>query len=262
MINPRIALLALLTSVQVLASAQQSVDIGLYEDENGALEVRVTPTADMDGVLSNLSFTLAWDNATSPTLGAPEQDLATRTVAAVAPSGGVHTVGTTSYRIYTVVSLTSFSEAGIHWEAGQPYTLAKFPVNGRVRVELANDAWVRDPHNNGEFYVSVGGLNATGGIVQASALVGRAEVTASVLPNPFDGQHLTIAVHNAAPDVSAVLLDILNAQGELVARERLSLSDGLLNTTVELNKTFAKGSYTVTLVVGDRSFTERLIVAR
>lgn len=262
MINPRIALLALLTCVHAAANAQQRVDIGVHEDENGALEVRVIPAADLDGVLSNLTFTLSWDNSTPVTVGTPQQDPATRTVAAVMPSGGAHTVGTTTYRIYTVVGLTSFSEAGLHWEADVPYTLVRFPVNGRVRVELANDAWARDPHNNGEFYVSVGGMNATGSVVRSSALVGRADVTASVLPNPCDGEHLTIAVRNAAPEVNAVLLDILNAQGELVMRERLPLSDGLLNTTLGLEKTLAKGSYTVTLMVGDRSFTERLIVAR
>jgi len=263
MIHPRNFLLALTAFIGYTASmAQQSVDIGLYEAENGALEVRLTPTNDFDGVLSNLSFTLAWDNTTSATLGTPQQDFTTRRVAAVVPSGGVHIVGTTRYRIYTVVGLTSLSEAGLQWEAGRSYVLASFPVSGRVSVELATDAWVRDPHNNGEFYVSVGGVNATGSVVQASALVGHAEMMASVLPNPCDGQHLSVTVRNAVSGVNAVLLDILNAQGELVVRKSLPVNDGSLNTTIELDRTLAKGSYTVTLILGDRSFTERLIVAR
>lgn len=262
MINARIALLSLIASFHLAASAQQSVDIGLYEAEDGALEIRVTPTADLDGVLSNLSFTLAWDNSTSASFGTPLQDDATRAAALVAPSGGIHTVGTTNYRIYTVVGMTSFNEVGLHWEAGLPQTLASIPVNGRVRVELATDAWARDPHNNGEFYVSVGGLNATGNIVNGAVVVGKAELTASVLPNPCDGEHLSLSVRNASPEVNAVLLDILNAHGEVVIRERLPMSDGLLNTTITLDKTLAKGSYTVTMVVGDQTFTDRLMVAR
>ncbi len=262
MINARIALLSLIASFHIAASAQQSVDIGLYEAEDGALEIRVTPATDLDGVLSNLSFTLAWDNSTSASFGTPLQDDATRAAALVSPSGGIHTVGTTSYRIYTVVGMTSFNEVGLHWEAGLSQTLASIPVNGRVRVELATDAWARDPHNNGEFYVSVGGLSATGNVVQASALVGRAEMSVSVLPNPCDGEHLTVSVRNAPGGASVVQLDILNAQGDLVVSKRLPLHDGLLNTTIDLDRTLAKGSYSVVLTIGGRTFTERLMVAR
>ncbi|MBK6832062.1 MAG: hypothetical protein IPG92_15620 [Flavobacteriales bacterium] len=65
-INARIALLSPIASFHIAASAQQSVDIGLYEAEDGALEIRVTPATDLDGVLSNLSFTLAWDKMKLP----------------------------------------------------------------------------------------------------------------------------------------------------------------------------------------------------
>ena len=139
MINARITLFALFASFQIAASAQQSVDIGLYEAEDGALEIRVTPATDLDGVLSNLSFTLAWDNTTSASFGTPLQDDATRAAALVAPSGGIHTVGPTNYRIYTVVGMTSFSEVGLHWEAGVPQILARIPVNGQVRLEPDGD---------------------------------------------------------------------------------------------------------------------------
>src|SRR5882672_3618882 len=49
--------------------AQGTVDIGLHYNGHDALEVKVRPSSDFDGIFSSLVFALRWDKNSDITLG-------------------------------------------------------------------------------------------------------------------------------------------------------------------------------------------------
>ena len=246
----------------ISSQAQQKFDIGLFEGDNGAVEVRVVPHNDFDGIFSSLVFTLKWEATANTVIGPLVQSDQARSIIPVAPSGAVHAEGAYNYRIYAGNGMENLAAMGTHWVSGQEYTIAALPVAGHAQVELANDAWTNDLHHNGDYFISLGGLDRTGTITKAVSWGGIPEVTVGLLPNPNNGERLFITIPELADDVDFVTLDITDAKGERVFSEALEVNDGRLDTALEMKGKLADGLYIVTIGVGTQVFTERLVVTK
>lgn len=235
------ALSALLLAASGWATAQQNVDIGLYQSD-GVLEVKVRPEADFSGIFSSMVFTIRWDSNSSASLGASTQDEAVANYMGVERSGNIREQGGFRYAVYAGFGMRSLSNAGANWQAGQEYTVLRIPVTGQGEFELVNDAYTADRQNNGNYYVSLGGTDRTGIIYKGLA---PASEDGSVLiqPNPNNGR-FTLSFANSTK--SDVTVEVINSIGQTVFNETVRDLEGNYKREMDLS-TMGAGAYYVKL---------------
>lgn len=150
----------LLAIITVLGLSQlclsQQVDIQLVENAPDYTRVELLPTAEWNSILSNVVFTLKWPVGQTVTLGTPTVNPA---YTSMLPSGTLWVSGGFTYQVY----------AGFGFDAelitpDQPIVIT-IPKEGTYTPQIANDPFVQSSQVNGEFYVSIGGLNVTGDIL-------------------------------------------------------------------------------------------------
>jgi hypothetical protein len=213
-------------------SAQQPVDIGLYQDGD-LLEVRVRPQSDFDGVFANVVFTLRWERTSAAALGPLRQQKSSSTYMPLQPSGPVHQVGDFNYQIYTGFGFeTVASSSGGAWRAGQEYTIAFIPVNGAAEFHIANDAWTNEITNNGNYYVSLGGLDKTGIIYKGVAGNAGSSTPLSIVPNPNRGQFTITMPVNSSDNM---WFEIVNTAGQVVYRETPNAAENSFRKDMDLS---------------------------
>ena len=203
---------ALLMGFSSLLSAQSPVDIGLHTN-NGQLEVHMRPSADFDGILSSTVFTLRWENNANIELGEPTQPNGAATYIPIAQSGAVRDAGTFSYMVFAGFGFEAIRNTGEAWEAGKEYTVLSIPFTGNADVELVNDNWTSEVTNNADYYVSLGGLDATGAIYQKSITASQEDGVVTILPNPNDGQFMFSFLVATASDIQ---VDVMNTLGQSI----------------------------------------------
>ncbi len=246
-------LTALFTVASLGAYAQSALDVGLFR--NGSdLEVRVRPTSDFDGVFSAMVFTVRWDRSTGATLGAPVQRNAAETYMPVAPSGGVHEVGAKNYQIFAGFGFQRLTTTGETWEAGKEYVIATIPVQGTADFELINDSWTGEVTSNGDYYVSLNGVDQTG-IIYKDLVNASSDTHISVVPNPNNGQFtFSFNVEEAAN----VRIELVNALGQTVFTEDLRQYTGTYRQQMDLT-TMSNGFYYLKVMRGDRTDVEKVV---
>lgn len=232
-----------------IASAQGQLDISLHQDIN-AVEVRVRPTSDFDGLFSSIVFTLR--TTSGVTLGAVSNDALSGTH--VAASGPTMADGDHQHQVYTGFGFTPFTELGIAWEAGAGYAVCTIAYEGVGTIELVND--VTTSAHNGDYYISLNGLDRTG-LIYDNATTAIAEdedpITDALLvwPNPTSGP-----VNVALDDFDGqVTLDVLDALGQVVISTRTSDAMGRLDLGAA-----AAGRYMVRATQGARVVQSPLVV--
>lgn len=243
----------------IAASAQPNVDIGLYDDGSGQLQVRLRPDGPFDGLVSSIVFTIRWSDASGATLGLVSQQSPQSLYLPTGKSGPMQTDGGYRYQIFAGVSLVTLLDAETAWVGGEEIVLCQIPVNGSAYFEIVNDAWTGDVGHNGDYYVSLNGQNRTGSIYSISTQVASLENETpgiTLLPNPTEGA-ARLTLSGAADDQVAV--EVFDLTGRCIMKTLRANVTGLYRETLDLSSN-ADGVYMVKVRVGDTVHTQRLVV--
>lgn len=247
------ALSALFVAATGLTSAQQNVDIGLYQN-NGMLEVKVRPEADFNGIFSSLVFTIRWDSNSSASLGNADQDEDVASYMSVDRSGNIRENGGARYAVYAGFGMRAMSNAGVNWQAGQEYTVLRIPVTGQGEFELVNDAYTADRQNNANFYVSLGGTDRTGVIYKGLAPASE-DGNVLVQPNPNNGRFTLSFTNTEKGDVT---VEVINSIGQSVYNETVRDLEGNYKREMDLS-TMGAGAYYVKLKRNGNTTSHKVI---
>ncbi len=247
-------LLAILTVTASVSLAQNAVDIGLYQN-NGVLEVKVRPGSDFSGVFSSLVFTVRWDSNSGAELGTSSQEGAAAEYIAVNRSGAVREEGGFRYAVYAGFGMVPMSSAGVEWRAGQEYTIASIPVQGKGEFELVNDAYTAERSNNANYYVALGGTDRTGIIYKGLA---SSEEDGSVLiqPNPSNGRFTFSFTNEIKGDV---IVEMVNSIGQTVMNETVRELEGAYKKEVDITQHGA-GAYYLKIKRNGGTSTHKVVI--
>lgn len=238
------------------AAQADAVDITLATNANGQLEVKLRPSANFDGVVSSLVFTVGWDAATDAHLGAVQQSGPTGTFLPVNRSGEEVENGGQRYQTFTGYGLVTLKSVPTQWVAGQEYIIATIPVTGAADFSLADNSWTAA--NNTGFYVALGGTDETGEIYGLATGVLPGETGSdglSVVPNPAEkATMITLDLQQTAD----LRLELLNAAGQVVWKEDRPGAAGQLRIPLDLSN-FDKGVYLLRVHGMDQLLTQRVV---
>ncbi|MBS1569959.1 MAG: T9SS type A sorting domain-containing protein [Bacteroidetes bacterium] len=241
-----------------LATAQAAnVDITMVPNSNGQLDIKLRPSANFDGLVSSLVFTVRWDAGTEAHLGAIQQADPAITYLPVSRSGGEQDAGGERYQIFVGFGMTPMQWIPTNWVAGQEYTVATIAVTGTAEFSLVNDNWTS--LNNADYYLALGGLDETGEIYGGTTtgiLAGEAaDGGVSVVPNPTDKASVITLELKQAQDLN---LELLNAAGQVVWKESKAAAFGTVRIPLDLS-TLDKGVYLLRIHRKGDTITQRVV---
>jgi hypothetical protein len=245
---------ALAGLVSISASAQNTVDIGIFQNE-GNIEVKVRPQTGFDGIFSSVVFTIRWDKNSGATL---EEINAPDGVAMIPmmKSGGIHENGIHNYQIFSGVGFQTLEQMGTEWKANEEYTILSIPYRGSAEFELVNDAWTNIQENNGNFYVSMGGRDETGVIYKNTTGVATSlEGSVSIQPNPNNGLFNFSFVVPSAMDLD---VEVVNTLGQVMYSEQLADYEGRFVKEMDLTNE-SNGVYYLKLKSSDNSSVHKIV---
>jgi hypothetical protein len=81
-------------------------------------------------------------------------------------------------------------------------------------------------------------------------------------PNPNRGDQLYLGLDAVEEGVQTVSIDIVDLYGKRVSARTIPVTDGFVNTVLDLEGTMANGLYMVNITAGEQRFTERLVIQR
>lgn len=150
--------LILLTLISFDLFSQNNVNAEITKITSSYVDVTLYPAIYESSVLSNVVFTLKWKNNQAISLGEPELIHSLL----ITKSGPVLTNGNWKYQIYCGFSFTKT-------EIGQPIII-RIPKSGSGNLTIATDNFVKNIMINGNYYVSIGGQDVTGEILEAKSV--------------------------------------------------------------------------------------------
>lgn len=157
------AALALACSFNWPAQAQNLPVVDITMAHNGAsqIEVRLRPSGPFNQVVSNVVFTLRWQEQFGPALSLIEPVFPQSEYLPIGTSAIVNGGNGYLYRTYYSVGLAPMSDFGHAWEGGIEYPICTLDVvTPGTQVELVNDAFTAA--DNRDFFASLNGWPATG----------------------------------------------------------------------------------------------------
>lgn len=235
------------------AIAQNSVDIGLYQNNN-MLEVRVKPQSDFNGIFSAVVFTIKWDGYSGTTLGAPTQEGSAAQYIPIQRSGNMHEHGSINYQVYAGFGNTPLSSNNAAWTAGEEYVIAMIPVTGKGEFELVNDSWTNEPTHNANYYVSLGGHDKTG-IIYKSITTAEEDGSVIIQPNPNQGHFTFSFVNNSAMDIK---VEVVNALGQSVFNDAVPAFEGTYRKEMDISA-MSNGIYYLKVKRGEHSSVHKIV---
>jgi hypothetical protein len=93
---------------------------------------------------------------------------------------------------------------------------------------------------------------------QNFAAEGAAELR--MFPNPNRGDLLNVSLSTVEEGVNTVSVDIYDLFGKRVSARTIVVTDGHVNTILDLNGELAAGMYLVNITAGETLYTERLVI--
>lgn len=155
-----------LSSLTLLA--QERVDIELINTPpDQPCQILLWPQQPDDAVLSNIVFTLKWKTGYRLALGGVLES-----PIPLSPVGASIDIGRYSYRTYTGIGMDS-----VRFHHKQPIVIL-VDKQGVGKVMIATDEFLERPAFNASYYISVGGRDVTGVVIEPTN-------------NPFVEQHTT-----------------------------------------------------------------------
>ncbi|MBS1569004.1 MAG: T9SS type A sorting domain-containing protein [Bacteroidetes bacterium] len=249
------ALAAVLMLSMSTATAQQQVDIGLFQDGN-ELEVRARPTENFDGLLSAVLFTIRWERATGGQLLSLKQKGEAATYIPIAKSGGVHQDGPFNYQVYAGFGFDRIDEAGTTWKAGEEYVIARIPYTGQCNFALVNDAWTNVDQNNGDYYVSLNGYDRTGIIYKSGIVAPTTDLGVGIVPNPSRGEFVLTVPTDGQSDLA---LEIVSNSGQVVFKDAPGRLEKTYRRDMDITR-FGAGNYHLRITRNGAVETHKIIV--
>jgi hypothetical protein len=244
--------------------ATPSVDITWAMNTEGQIEVKMRPDGPFSDYFSSHVFTLRWLDASGAGLGSVVQELPYSALVPVFKSGPEVVSGIYRYQIFVGFGNYAFTEAEppVSWEAAVEYTICRINVNnGSALFEIVNDEWTSDLNNNGDFYVSLNGVESSGIIYSPSTSVITPDDERSAMslsPNPAKGT--TALKVELAKELVRADLFIDDAAGRVVSAQTLSLAAGAWRGDLDVSG-LPSGVYTVRLLHEAGVSQVRLVVA-
>ena len=244
----------LLTATSLQAS---NVDITMVPNNDGQLEVKLRPSANFDGMVSSLVFTVKWDAGSEAHLGAIQQEAPASTYLPISRSGGEQDAGGDRYQIFVGFGMTPMQWIPSDWVAGQEYTVVTIPVTGTAEFSLVNNTWTG--LNNADYYLALGGADETGtiyGDLSTGVIAGdKGDGSVSVVPNPTNK---ATVITMDLQKTQSLQLDLLNAAGQSVWKESVPNASGTVRIPLDLTD-FEKGVYLLRVQGADKVVTHRVV---
>ncbi len=95
----------------------------------------------------------------------------------------------------------------------------------------------------------------------SSSLATQGDGTLTLYPNPNNGEQLFISLTEVGADVNTVRVDIYDLMGKRVTARTIAVADGFVNSAMDVHA-IASGMYMVNITVGEKTYTERLVIQR
>lgn len=236
--------------------AHAGVDITSVILPDGRVEVRLRPDQNFSQLVSSVLFTVRWDASADVHLGALSQPGQTSAYVPVIRSGGEQEANGYRYQIFASVSLTPMDWVDESWQAGQEYVIARINPSGPANFHLAEDDWTFA--NNGDYYVSLNGLDTTGDLYSISTSTGSvaAPVTGlQVMPNPTDRDTwITYTPVEPGP----VRIELFDATGRSVQQRSLGVLSNTWRGQLEMGD-LMPGVYLLRVTGKDQGLVERIV---
>ncbi|MBK9626529.1 MAG: T9SS type A sorting domain-containing protein [Flavobacteriales bacterium] len=83
----------------------------------------------------------------------------------------------------------------------------------------------------------------------------------TLYPNPNNSEQLFISLTEVGADVNTVSVDIYDLMGKRVTARTIAVADGFVNSAMDVHA-IASGMYMVNITVGEKTYTERLVIQR
>ncbi len=81
-------------------------------------------------------------------------------------------------------------------------------------------------------------------------------------PNPNRGDELNVTIDDLGALVGTATIDIIDLFGKRVATGTINVDGSNINHVLKLRADIADGLYIVNITAGDKTFTQRLVIAR
>jgi hypothetical protein len=137
--------------------SQNIVNAQITQMTESYIDVTLYPAIYENSVLSNVVFTLKWRNNQNISLGEP--DIINSLL--IKKSGPVLTNGNWKYQIYCGFSFVAT-------EIKQSIII-RIPKSGNANLIITTDDFVKNIMINGDYYVSIGGQDVTGEILETKS---------------------------------------------------------------------------------------------
>lgn len=239
------------------------------EGNNGPLDVLLTETPQelqvvvrtsetlYGGLTDNIQFTLCWDEANTSIpalLGSYTSDFK------LEPQGEAVTSNGKIYQIFAMVDGIPVPDPLV---AGSELTVLRFVKNGATgnvsgKVSVAQDGWTA--LNNGEYYMSIWGLDRTGKILQNAVGISdpEGETALAVYPNPVTRGMVYVTLTTSVSE--RLTVTVADISGRTVLRQAWSVDAGSTQT-LNLNlEGLAKGAYTLSVTGASTQARQRIII--
>jgi len=242
-----IIFLALLMTPLLMSAQLPIMDITMvYVDDH--YEVRLRPdNGEYQGIFSSILFTVKWNSASG--------EIDTFTPSSEALSYGI--VPTISGDIITTdgVSYARFAGFGFqtispNWVANQEILLGTFADQGQTNFRLINDAWTAA--NNGDYYLSLNGVDRTG-IIYQNVITGIEKIVSrdlciSLYPNPNEGRMKMVM---DLPHGGSLFIGVIDTKGKVLKRKTIQVSGGISTWDLDLSD-LTSGQYTIQTRIGNQ----------
>ncbi|MEZ4806852.1 MAG: T9SS type A sorting domain-containing protein, partial [Flavobacteriales bacterium] len=94
---------------------------------------------------------------------------------------------------------------------------------------------------------------------QNSALETRGDAALKLWPNPNRGDLLNVSLL-VPEELNTITMDIFDLSGTRVSTRTIPAQGGVLSAVVVLSNDLAAGMYMVNITVGERTYTQRLVI--
>ncbi|MCW5898842.1 MAG: T9SS type A sorting domain-containing protein [Flavobacteriales bacterium] len=237
------------------------VDITHHMNASDQVEIYVRPDGAFDEVFSSSVFTLRWLDADGANLGGIQQVVPTLQYQTVAKSGAEQVSGPYRYQIFTGFGLMALFDLETSWGPFEEILLCRVNViNGMSTFELVNDAWTQT--NNGNFYVSLNGVDRTGQIYTFTTveegIEGMGTGGVRIMPNPGTGP---FQVLTDMADAGTLEFELTDGLGRVVRLWSEAAGQGTHRTVVDLAGHTA-GTYLLTVRGATRLSSHRIVLTR
>ncbi|MFN6115897.1 MAG: T9SS type A sorting domain-containing protein [Flavobacteriales bacterium] len=258
--GPRSLFVCLGVLIMSLATAQPTVDITLVQTVEGPVEVRLRPDGPFDGLLSSVVFTIRWNEGGPAGLGSVQQFTPVNSYCSVSKSGPEQTANGFRYQVFAGFGFVPLSEVPTTWVPGEEIVLCRVNViNGSAAFSIVVDAWTSDINNNGDYFISLNGLDRTGEIytISTGANVDAPEMNGpQVGPNPADDQFVLSLPEGMGGTVSVELMD---ASGRVVWTKGLNVGNAAHSEPIDVSG-LSSGAYVLVVGTASGRSSHRIVV--